>query len=245
MRVGVAPVLAMLAVLVSGARAQERIDVPTRPGVTQPVYITASPSAVASAILFPGGNGVLASVRNNFLLRVAGRFSAQGFDVAVVDAPSDQSGGMTPQFRQSSQHADDISAVIALLKRRAPLPIWLIGTSNGSISAANAAARIGPPGVAGVVLTSSVWLGGMAGVALEQIRVPVLVVHNRDDGCGSSPFGDTAGAMARMANARVKELLAMSGGALRSGPCDALSPHGYYGIEDQVVPAIIAWVKQH
>ena len=123
--------------------------------------------------------------------------------------------------------------------------MWLIGTSNGSVSAANGAARIGPPGVAGVVLTSSVWLGGMGGVALEQIRVPVLVVHNRDDGCRSSPFGDTAGAMARMVNARVKELLAMSGGALRSGPCDALSPHGYYGIEDQVVPAIIAWVKQH
>jgi hypothetical protein len=83
----------------------------------------------------------------------------------------------------------------------------------------------------------------MAGVALEQIKVPTLVVHNRDDGCPASPFGDAAGAMARMQQARVKELLAVSGGSLRSGPCDALSPHGYYGIEDQVVPAIIAWIK--
>jgi alpha-beta hydrolase superfamily lysophospholipase len=156
MHARVALVLFVLVTIGGDAAAQERIDVPTRPGVTQPAYLTASPSPVASAILFPGGNGVVASVRNNFLLRVAGRFSAQGIDVAVVDAPSDQAGGMTPQFHQSRQHADDIAAVIALLKRRAPLPVWLVGTSNGSISAANGAARIGPPGVAGVVLSGLV-----------------------------------------------------------------------------------------
>ncbi len=192
MRGSVAVALFLLAALGGGAAAQERIDVPTRPGVTQPVYFTASPSAVASVILFPGGNGVVASVRNNFLLRVADRFSAQAINVAVADAPSDQARGTAPQFRQSSQHADDIAGIIAMLKRRAPVLVWLVGTSRGSISAANAAARIGPPGVAGVVLTSSVWLGGMAGVALDQIKVPVLVVHNHGDGCGESPFGNTA-----------------------------------------------------
>ena len=245
MRAGTALVLAILAGLGGRATAQERIDVPTRSGVTQPVYFTAAPSAAASAILFPGGNGVVASVRNNFLLRVAGRFSDQGINVVVFDAPSDQAGGMTQQFRQGSQHADDIAGVVAMLKRRSPLPVWLVGTSNGSVSAANGAARIGPPDVAGVVLTSSVWLAGMAGVALEQIKVPVLVVHNRDDGCRGSPFGYAALGMARMSQARVKELLAVSGGALRSGPCDALAPHGYYGIEDQVVPAIVVWIRQH
>jgi hypothetical protein len=237
--------LFMLATFGGRAVAQERIDVPTRPGVVEPVYLTTAPSAVASAILFAGGNGVVAGLRNNFLLRVAGRFSAQGINVAVLDAPSDHAGGMAPQFRQSSQHAEDIAGVAVMLKRRAALPIWLVGTSNGSISAANGAARIGPPALASVVLTSSVWLGGMAAVALEQIKLPVLVVHNHDDGCRGSPFGDTAIAMARMTQARSKDLLAVSGGSLRSGPCQALSPHGYYGIEDQVVPAIIAWIKQH
>jgi hypothetical protein len=100
MHARVALVLFVLVTIGGDAAAQERIDVPTRPGVTQPAYLTASPSPVASAILFPGGNGVVASVRNNFLLRVAGRFSAQDIVVAVVDAPSDQAGGMTPQFRQ-------------------------------------------------------------------------------------------------------------------------------------------------
>lgn len=246
MRAGIAVILLLAVILgTGGASSQERIELATRPGVTQPVLFIAAPSAVAGVILFPGGSGVVANVRGNFLLRVANRLPAQGFNVAVADAPSDQPGGLSTPFRQSSEHADDIAAIVAMLKNRAPVPVWLVGTSRGSISAANGAARIGSPRIAGVVLTSSVWQDGMAGVALEQIKVPTLVVHNRDDGCRASPFGDTASAMARMQQARVKELLAVSGGSLRSGPCDALSPHGYYGIEDQVVPAIIAWIKAH
>jgi len=227
------------------AVAQERVDLPTRPGVTLPVYITAAPAPKASAILFPGGSGVVVQVRNNFLLRVAPQFVAQGMTVAVIDTPSDHPSGMGAQARATTEHVNDIAAVVAMLKTRSPAPIWLIGTSRGSISAANAAANIGPPRIAGVILTSSVWQGGMASVALDQIKMPVLVVHNRDDGCRESPFSDTAAMMGRMRQATVKELVTVSGGALRSGPCDALSPHGYYTIEDQVVPAIIAWIKAH
>lgn len=227
------------------AMAQERGELPTRPGVTQPVLITAAPTPVANVILFPGGNGLVASVGNNFLLRVAPRFVAQGMTVAVADSPSDHPHGVGIDYRSSDQQVQDTEAIIAALRNRAPLPVWLIGTSRGSISAANAAARIGPPRVAGVVLTSSVWRNGMGNVALDQIRMPVLVVHNRDDGCRASPYSDVAINMDRIRNAPIKELITTSGGMLRSGPCEALSPHGYYGIEDQVVPPIIAWIKAH
>jgi hypothetical protein len=245
MRRHIAVVVLVVAVFGGGALAQERIALPTRPSVTQPVLFTAARAPVASVILFPGASGAVASVRQNFLLRVADRFVAQGINVAVADAPSDHAGGMGSPFRYSPAHATDIAAIIAFAKSRAPVPVWLVGTSRGSISAANGAARIGPPSVAGVVLTSSVWEGGMLNVALGDIAVPVLVVHNHDDGCHESPFGDTASAMARMQHAPIKELIAVSGGSLRGSPCDALSPHGYYGIEDQAVPAIIAWIKAH
>jgi predicted alpha/beta-fold hydrolase len=241
------PAIVALLLLIGGrmAVAQERVDLPTRPGVTPPVYITAVPAPKASVILFPGGNGVVVQVRNNFLLRVAPQFVAQGMTVAVIDTPSDHPSGIGAQARATPQHGTDIAAVVAMLKARSSAPIWLIGTSRGSISAANAAANIGPPRIAGLVLSSSVWQGGMASVALDQIRMPVLVVHNRDDGCRESPFTDTEAMMGRMRQATVRELVAVSGGTLRSGPCDALSPHGYYTIEDQVVPPIIAWIKAH
>jgi hypothetical protein len=124
MRAGAAVMLLLAAILgTGGASAQERIELATRRGVTQPVLFTAAPSAVAGVIRFSGGSGVVANVRNNFLLRVANRFTTQGFDVAVADAPSDQPRGLSTPFRQSSEHADDIAAIIAMLKNRAPEPV--------------------------------------------------------------------------------------------------------------------------
>ncbi len=46
----------------------------------------------------------------------------------------------------SAQHAEDIGKVIADVRERTKLPVWLVGTSRGAISAANAASRLtGPP----------------------------------------------------------------------------------------------------
>jgi pimeloyl-ACP methyl ester carboxylesterase len=237
--------VAVWLLFIGSAVAQERVDLQSRPGVTEPVYITAVANPKASVLLFPGAGGEYTQSRNNFLVRIAPRFTAAGMTVAVFDTPSDHPTGMGPPFRASAQHAADIAAAVDLLKSRAAAPVWLVGTSNGSISAAEGAAVVGPPRVAGVVLTSSVWQGGMMSTPLGQIRGPVLVVHNRDDGCRFSPYGDTASMMGLMGQARVKELLTVSGGSLRSDPCQALSPHGYYGIEDQVVPSVIAWIQAH
>jgi pimeloyl-ACP methyl ester carboxylesterase len=152
---------------------------------------------------------------------------------------------MTDGFRASAEHATDIAAMIALLRQRAPVPVWLVGTSRGTISAASIAARLGSSRVAGLVLTSTVWADLSAVTPLDQVRVPTLVVHNRDDGCAESPFSLAANGVAALRGAPVKALIAVSGGISRSAPCQALSPHGYYGIEDQVVPPIVAWIEAH
>jgi predicted alpha/beta-hydrolase family hydrolase len=236
--------LLLLLITIGAARA-EVINLPTRPGVTQSILFTEVAHPAASLILFPGALGRIGPKNNNFLIRVAPNFAASGFNVAIADTPSDQPSGMADGFRMSAAHADDIAAVIAFLRQRAAGPVWLVGTSRGTISAASIAAALGPPRVAGVVLTSTVWLSGIPSVPLEQIRVPTLVVHNQDDGCQSSPFTYAALGLNRLTAAPAKELIAVSGGSLRSGPCDALSQHGYYGIEDQVVPPIAAWIKAH
>jgi hypothetical protein len=85
----------------------------------------------------------------------------------------------------------------------------------------------------------------MAAVPLEKIVVPVLIVHNHDDGCQESPFAGAEAAMGRLTGAPVKQFLAVSGGMSRSNPCQALSPHGYLGIEQLVVPPVIDWIKAH
>jgi hypothetical protein len=237
----------LAAVLLAGrmAMAEEAITLTTRPGVTQTIFVTAVPHPAATLLLFPGGSGVVSKGRNNFLVRTVPQFTTLGVTVAVVDAPSDQSNGLSDAFRLSTEHATDVTAVITAMRQRAAAPVWLVGTSRGTISAASLGARLDPPLIAGVVLTSTVWRVAIPQISLETIRVPVLVVHNQNDGCFQSPFADAAPGFARLRAAPAKELMTVSGGMSRSAPCEALSQHGYYGIEGDVVPPIVAWIKAH
>lgn len=237
--------LAFAAVLTAGrAAAEDRVELHSRPGIVQPILYLPAPAPIASAVLFPGGGGVIAGVRNNFLMRVRGEFAAQGISAAVIDVPSDRTDAAN-DYRAGADAAADAAAVVAFLKTKADVPVWLIGTSRGSISAANAAARLGPSQIGGVVLTSAVWSGGMDLVPLTPVAVPTLIVHNRDDQCRHSPVGGAAPALAALTNAPAKELLLVSGGDDRADPCGGLSHHGYLGIENQVVPPMIAWIKSH
>ena len=238
--------LAFVAVLAAGrAAAEDRIELHSRPGVTVPILFQPATSPVASVVLFPGGVGVIAQTQGNFLLRVRGDFAAQGISVAAIDAPSDHAGGLSTDYRSSADAAQDIAAVAAFLNLKAPVPVWLVGTSRGSISAGNGAVRLGRPLVTGLVLTSSVWNGGMDRVPLGSIAVPTLIVHNRDDGCRESPPSGAEPALAALAAAPAKQLVFVSGGIPKGNPCGGSSAHGYYGVEDKIVPVVIAWIKGH
>src|SRR5579883_1322344 len=103
LRVVIAGLLGALALAsVAPARAgEDLIQLPTRPGVTQPFWLMTPPGQpVASVILFTGGNGILGSAHRpvlrgrNFLIRSRDKFAAAGFLVASVDAPSDHPEGL-------------------------------------------------------------------------------------------------------------------------------------------------------
>jgi hypothetical protein len=245
----------LFTVSVFGAHAAEdRIELTTRPGVTQPFYL-AKPagSSAATLVLFTGGNGALLNYgppdlrRGNFLIRSRNLFLDQGFNIAVVDLPSDARSGLGGT-RVSQAHRTDIAAVIAYL-RRLNVPIWLVGTSMGTISAANGG-TLQTGGPDGIVLTSSIisagghGTGSVADVGPEKVTVPTLFVHNRDDACRFCSYGDVPELMRRFTNVPRKELITFAGGdTTRSDPCEALSRHGYIGLEPQVVAAISTWIK--
>ena len=252
-----AGVLALFTIAFSGlpAEAQEQVRLATRPGVTQSFWVVepAGPPA-ASVVLLVGGSGVIGQLppglqRGNFLSRSRDLFAAQGFLVAIPDVPSDQPAGMTG-FRGSTEHATDIAAVIAWLRKKSTAPVWLVGTSLGTISAANAAARLTAGGPDGLVLTSSIITPSRregsvrASVDVSTIAIPTLFVHNREDACPICPFDRIAGLMDAFKRVPRKELLAVSGGDTpKSGPCEGLSRHGYIGIEREVVAGIGHWIK--
>ena len=66
--------------------------------------------------------------KKNFLVRMRKEFVQNGFTVAVIDAPSDRKSekGMIGGFRASPLHVEDIDHVVAFLRRRKGIPVWLI-----------------------------------------------------------------------------------------------------------------------
>jgi pimeloyl-ACP methyl ester carboxylesterase len=228
-------------------------ELATRPGVTQAFILVRPPGPpAASVILFPGGDGRLGlsprgltAGKDNFLVRNRERFAGHGLLVAVVDTPSDHWAGLG-RFRTSAKHAEDIRAVIGFLRTAAAGPVWLVGTSRGTVSAANVAARLQDGGPDGLVLTASVVRGpteNLKAVRLEDIRVPTLVVHHRADRCLATPYEGAAALLRRLEQAPRRELLAVEGGDRpRSEPCGPLSPHGFLGLDADAVSLIAAWI---
>ena len=262
----IASILSVLALLLAialpaaGAYAAERDEtLPGRPDITQRVLIVTPDKPVrAGALLFIGGNGDLKANKGNFLLRIRQRLADAGILLAYPDAPSDRAGGnnLSGNFRASQAHARDAQAIVEYLKKQATpdgkeMPVFVIGTSRGSTSAANAAARLGPDLVAGAVLTSTVTEKGAKGqisvyeTALKDIRVPTLVMWHQNDECKETPPENAAEVVKALTGTPKITAKSLSGGQPpRSGPCDGLAAHGYYGIEDQATAVILAWIDE-
>jgi pimeloyl-ACP methyl ester carboxylesterase len=248
--------LALLATTATAAAGEDVKTIPTRPDVTTSFLLLRRVEVpAATVVLFAGGNGALGlgsrrpGLGGNFLVRNRGRFAAEGFLVAVIDTPSDRPAGLDG-FRATRAHAEDVAKVIAALREMAPAPVWLVGTSAGTVSAANAAARLTTGGPDGLVLTSTVTRQGrerpdsVGDVRLGDVRVPTLVVHHRQDACRATPYADAPGLLRELARAPQRELLSFDGGdPPRSAPCEAHSAHGYLGLDAEVVAAIAAWIK--
>jgi pimeloyl-ACP methyl ester carboxylesterase len=232
------------------------IDIPTRAGVTQRVLIVAPPAYKAAVVLFAGGHGGLQITpdgeigwgKNNFLVRTRQLFADQGLLTLVIDAPSDrQTEPFLDDFRQTEMHVADIKAIIAWIRGKTKVPVWLVGTSRGTESVAYIATEISTPeGPDGIVLTSSVLfdntMTSVPSLPLEAITIPVLVVHHELDGCKFCPYWHISSLMEKLNHAKRKELLSFTGGQSIGNPCQAMAYHGYNGIENSVVMQISAWI---
>jgi hypothetical protein len=244
------------ALAAGGAGAQEMVSVPTRPGVTQSFVILGmegrEPQALA--LLYVGGGGRI-NLRTesgevkfgarNFLPRSSTEFVRNRVLPVVMDAPSDQ-GELTDGYRLGNEQTVDARAVVMELKRRFPaLPIYLVGTSRGTISAAVVGRDLGEE-VAGVVLTATLFGGTnlrrqvptLRGFDYAGIKSRLLFVHHREDGCEHTPYA----AAARLAQ-RYPLVSVKGGKPAESGPCEPFSAHGYFGREAATVEAIANWMR--
>lgn len=243
-----------LCLLAGGAAASEGtvIKIDTRPGISITSHYLKRDNATATLLLFTGGGGSIA-LRDgeprsiNFLIRNRGLFAAQGFNVFSIGRPTDKA-DLDGHFRSSPEHVEDIRKVVAWLKADTGKPVWLVGTSTGTISVAAGAIGLGNE-IAGAVLTSSITSYRIPGApgqqALENIRVPVLVMHHERDQCHACLASGTGWIMRGLKNAAAKKLLLVDGGKDPTGdPCEPLHWHGYINMDDEAVRLISDWIRQ-
>ncbi len=236
------------------------VDLPTRDGVTERFLYLAPESAKAALIVFAGGDGGLQiqpdgrikTLSGNFLVRMREAFVQHGVAVALLDAPSDhQAPNFLNGFRQTPQHVADVAALIAWLRQRSTIPIWLIGTSRGTQSAAFIATQLprSNGGPDGLVLTSSILIDRhgrpVPQMPLQNIAIPVLVVHHEQDGCMLCPYAEVPNLMRKLSAAPKSDLITITGGDSVGDPCEAFAHHGYRGQEEAVVDKIAAWILSH
>jgi len=231
------------------------------PGNADPVRDGFTPlERTAVLVLYIGGDGTLnlgAGQVNtgspNTVARNRYHFAAEGFVVAVVDAANDfnlSPIGLSGR-RLGQAHLTDLQAVMADLRARYPgLPIWGVGHSRGTLSAAVTAVSVQPP-ADGLVLMSSLTgdpanpTEDLSQVDLESITGPALIVSHQGDVCAFTNPADSKALRKRFtASERAKFRDFNGGSAPLTDPCDPLAPHGFFGIDQKVVDAVTKWIKR-
>jgi hypothetical protein len=208
--------------LAPAARADQAVQV----GGAYALLNTPAGGAKASAILIPGGDGVMgikpdgtfATLKGNQLVRTRKAYLGQGVATLTIDA------------------GVDVAAAVAYMRKVAS-PVAIVATSRGSLRIAGALSA--KPDA--VVLTAA-FLNDVRGAVGSPARLPrTLVVHHRQDGCKKTPpsavepFKAWGGA---------KVTVAWKTGGTESGnPCEARGHHGFNGLDGEVVSTVANFAK--
>lgn len=180
-----------------------------------------------SVILMPGGHGAIGAsadgeitqLKRNQLVRTRKDYVARGLAVLVLDADTNLASAI---------------GYMAQIKR----PVTVVATSRGTLRAAQGIAAGAKPDA--LVLTSG-FLSDASGSSRNVMAIlgspaalpKTLVIHHRQDACrvtlpaGVDPFMAWAGGKARVAW--------ITGGVNAGDPCEAVSHHGFNGVDGQVV----------
>ena len=234
-----------------------------------PAIGTPAQSAPIALVMLIGGGGYInldeqgcpRLLSRNVLARMRPLLHDAGVVTALVDAPSDmKSDEGLGGFRIAADHANDPGKVMADLRARTNGQVWIAGHSRGSLSAANAAARLtGPSAPDGVVLLSAMMVGDAGArkswvahtvtlVDLEAIKIPVLVIGHAADNCVRSPAALMNNIIAKTRGAR-QQVATVTGGPFSPsrpvsvGACEPREPHDFVEQETEAAAGVVRFLR--
>lgn len=238
--------------------AQVIIQQELRPGSSHSLLILQPTTKPKHAvILFAGGHGMvefekdgsISRMRGNFLVRSRQLFVNDGLLVGIYSMPEEADDW---DFRLSNTHAADVGRLVREIRLKYKVDVWLIGHSRGSISVANAGLKLeGPQKPTGLIFAASVVDTGNRGqpkvtdLDVEDINIPSLVIHHRDDNCYVTLYSDAQYFFKKLENSPRKEFVTMEGGEAgwEEHACKSKSHHGFLDIEKETVNRISDWIK--
>ena len=250
--IGTLTTTAIALILCTGlVQAGELIKLPTREGVRTNVFWHETPDAKVTVLVLSGGEGGFGRVENglptsgNFLIRSAQHWIDQGFNYAAFGKPSD----MEELERNSDAHLIDLKATVKFLKSKTNTPIFVVGTSRGTISATRMLIDDPESNIAGGVLTAAIVNykedGAVPKQDLHKIKVPVLAYHHSRDACVHCKPHEVSNIIRGLKNAPVKKLMMVDGGSNPQGnPCHGQHWHGFIGMEKEEVGHIAEWIRK-
>ena len=224
--------------------------------------------AKGSVILLAGDNGRLditaagqiTKLTGNQLVRTRARYQSKGYDVLVPDLAPDMKVGsddVQSGYRVSLNYAKDIGAMVKYLRKHGKEPVVVIGTSRGSGGAANAVAKLtGARRPDGAIYTSAflkldcsdlINLWCLTNNKPQRLKLPSLVVWHVKDACPATPPAAVAPFRTWWEGGTYLVLSRKSfngGSPQQSEDCEGKSPHGFWGLDPQVVNAATAWIAR-
>lgn len=145
-----------------------------------------------TVLFLPGGEGTfkteLATRENVNKISVVGAvMDIPQWNVAAINSPHGL-GGLYVGARHTTGHTDRIISAIHILKEKTNYkPVWLLGHSNGTVSALSTYSRLQKLNqenlIAGIILTGSRDVIEIP----KKINVPILFVHHTNDMCQTTP----------------------------------------------------------
>jgi dienelactone hydrolase len=247
------------------AQTETTVDISSRGQQIRALLIKPTNEPIGSVILQAGGYGRLDlaadgriwQLMNNQLVYTRALYAKAGYVTLVPDIAGDfkTSSGTVKGYQTGAAHAQDIGAITEYLRKIKP-PVVIIGTSRGTISVTNAIVRLsGSMRPDAAVITSPEFgrpgsnddtVQKAAGNDPRKIDLPLLVVVHKKDTCPDSNQAAVQAFTTWYARGGGKfDLATLDGsGAVVGKPCDANSPHGFVGLDQEVVNSISGWIKQ-
>lgn len=264
-------VLACAGFAAGPSAAETLVEIASRGQRIPALLLEPDSEAKAAVVLFAGGHGrldiaadgAIGQLRGNQLVRTRELYRRAGLLVLVPDlAPDMKQGasGVLRRYRASRAYADDMGAMVAHLRALGAARVVVVGTSRGTLSIGNGVSRLAGSGARrpdAQVLTSGFWQTGPAAEGLTvwklagrgnagSMNLPSLLLWHRDDTCAYTLPRDIPAfrQWLESGGARVSVKEFSGGSPARSDVCQARAPHGFFGLDQEVVTAVADWVGQ-